>query len=246
MSSNESVETGSPLSWVGKFEYKGGKDGEMKPPQNSDVSSMEKEHTHNSQHMNKNTIEDHDKKPASCMQQVRALVRKNFLNKIRTPISTFLELLSPAIFMLILVLGYNLSEERYRDAGTYSQLVFDLPNPVITSSILNILGVSDVVNTLGDFKIDARRILHPGLTKLNILLDKNDDFSFDYDESNISFFDEYYDETFRTKHINRISRMLQNFNETEIESGFDDDISGYEDVYNSFEDLRREVRFCIM
>lgn len=74
----------------------------------------------------------------SWHQQTRALLYKNLLLKTRTPIATFLELFSPALFMYILVLGYTLSEIRFKEARTYASWEFDFPSPLVTSLLENL------------------------------------------------------------------------------------------------------------
>ena len=66
---------------------------------------------------------------APGMVQVSALLRKNFLTKLRTPVATFFELFSPLLMMLILSAAYTLSEVQYRDAATYYSLTVDIPGP---------------------------------------------------------------------------------------------------------------------
>lgn len=66
---------------------------------------------------------------ASGLVQILSLLWKNFLTKMRTPLATFFEFLSPLLMMLILAAAYQLSEIEYRDAATYASLSFDLPGP---------------------------------------------------------------------------------------------------------------------
>lgn len=77
----------------------------------------------------------------SLTQQIIALVRKNLINKLRTPVETMLELFSPAVFMLILVVGYNLNEEHRRFAlmREYTAWKLDLPNEILSTALLDLL-----------------------------------------------------------------------------------------------------------
>lgn len=195
-----------------------------------------------------NTSND-EYKPASCFQQTRALVRKNFLNKIRTPVSTFLELLSPAIFMLILVLGYSLSEERNVSSRSYAKWEFDFPNEVLTTSLLSFIGASGVVGNVLDGirdgissgmsgQLPQRSLLERKLSTLDHLFDYDE---FDYDE-NDSAIHNSDDPSLQWHKIHQLSRMLQSDNTTGEGIVDDDDlVGGYEAVAQSFESLRREV-----
>jgi hypothetical protein len=66
---------------------------------------------------------------ASGFVQIVALLWKNFLTKLRTPVSTFFEFLSPLLMMLILAAAYTLSDIQYRDARTYASISLDFPGP---------------------------------------------------------------------------------------------------------------------
>jgi hypothetical protein len=209
-----------------------------------------------------NNIDDNEEysyQPASCMAQTTALVRKNLLNKIRTPTSTIFELFSPALFMMVLVLGYSLSEESFRDEGIYSSWDFSLPNPVLTSSLFSILGdsvdVDNVIDELGGGGGSTnRRILSRNVDQQShSLLGKklsNLDFLFDYDESEeeegkVDLITDNSDHNLlnqQWKNIRKFSRRLQTDGNTTEEEYSDDDLAGnFEVVANSFEELRREV-----
>ena len=95
-------------------------------------------------------------------QQTSALLRKNLLLKTRAPIGTFLELFSPAIFMLILVFGYELSEIKYRDSKTYTSWDLDFPNEVWS----DLIGVDLEGAFLEDIEIDS--FLDSNNTDLNL------------------------------------------------------------------------------
>lgn len=191
-----------------------------------------------------NEEEEEEYEPASCMQQTITLVRKNLLNKKRTPVGTILELASPSIFMLILVLGYSLSEESYRDVGKYDEWDFDLPNDVLTGAVIDAISGGIGNNTL-DLLPSRRNLLERKLSKLNHL--------FDYDEADEL---EELDDTrvgnskshlFQWKTVHQISRMLQSNNDTQGEDEQDDGIDNesfeeYRDVAQSLNGIRNEVR----
>lgn len=65
----------------------------------------------------------------SGWMQVAALLRKNFITKSRTRASTFLELFSPMLMMLVLALAYQLVEVTSEEARMYSSISIDLPGP---------------------------------------------------------------------------------------------------------------------
>ena len=61
--------------------------------------------------------------------QIRAMLYKNALTKLRTPASTFLEIFTPCLMMLILVAAFSLSEVTYRQARSYATVRLDVPGP---------------------------------------------------------------------------------------------------------------------
>lgn len=63
--------------------------------------------------------------------QVRTLIGKNFLNKLRTPIGTFFEVFSPFLVMLILVAAFTLSEITTEEAMQYVTQNVSLPGSLI-------------------------------------------------------------------------------------------------------------------
>lgn len=65
-------------------------------------------------------------RPASGCAQLRAVLRKNARLKRRGWCTTCCEILSPALFCSILVLGYTLSDEVLFNASMYASLKFDL------------------------------------------------------------------------------------------------------------------------
>ncbi len=217
--------------------------------QNQPAPIMEQPSLHPLTRKEQPQIRDDEYKPASCFQQTRALVRKNLLNKIRTPVSTFLELLSPAIFMLILVLGYSLSEERNVSSRSYAELEFDFPNEVLTTSLLSFIGASGVVGNVLDAirdgvssgmsgQLPQRNLLERKLSTLDHLFDY-DEFDYDEHDSTIHNSD---DPSLQWHKVHQLSRMLQSDNTTE--EGFVDDddlVGGYEEVAQSLNSLRREV-----
>jgi ABC-2 family transporter protein len=72
-------------------------------------------------------------------RQFAALLHKNALIKLRTPIATSMEILSPVFIMLVLVLAYNLSETSNVPGQTYSVLEFSAPGPwidLLSSSVV--------------------------------------------------------------------------------------------------------------
>jgi hypothetical protein len=68
---------------------------------------------------------------ASGFAQVLALLRKNFLTKLRTPVATFFELGSPVMMMLILAAAYTLSDVVKRNEKMYASISLDFPGPWI-------------------------------------------------------------------------------------------------------------------
>ena len=190
-----------------------------------------------------NVVEEYE--PASCMQQTIALVRKNVLNKMRTPVGTVLELVSPALFILILVLGYSLSEEEFVEVGKYDEWEFDLPNQILTGALLGVLseGIGDSTDLPGNLTINSfagrRNLLEEKVSQF--------DFLFDYDsvDEEDALEDKRVDNSmnhlFQWKNVHQLSRMLQSGNETEEEASNDDDVSGFQEVGDSLNGLRREV-----
>ncbi len=183
---------------------------------------------------------DIEYEPASCMQQTMALIRKNLLNKLRTPAGSILELVSPAIFMLILVLGYSLSEEEFRDVGKYSEWEFDLPDERLTSAVIDAInGGGRNIEGLGDFTN-----LNSG-SRRNLVEQKLSYFDplYDLDEYEVEGGGNSNSRLFQWQNVHQISRMLQNGNETNgEEEDFDDEVGpGYEEITSSLNGLRKEV-----
>ena len=172
--------------------------------------------------------------PASCMQQTRALVRKNILNKVRTPMGTLLELLSPALFMWIPVLAFSLSEERVRSGGSYTQWEFNLPNSILASNILSVLGEKDFDI---DLNVDEliRQTERSWLEKKMSILD----FLFYYDDSD---FDGPF---FNWNNAHQFGRMLQSIEIFTEEEVFDDDFEGYENLTDTVVEFRRELSMLL-
>jgi len=77
--------------------------------------------------------------------QVRILLGKNFLSKLRTPMGTFLEILSPVLMILVLVIAFQLSEVTERGAQQYSTINFEFPGPWINlaDEVVNLLDIND-------------------------------------------------------------------------------------------------------
>lgn len=133
-------------------------------------------------------------RPVSLTQQTIALVRKNLINKLRTPVGTILELFSPAVFILILVLGYDLSEKNrtFASVQKYVDWEFDLPNEVISTVLSDIREESssnDIGSTVGLDKFHVQRnllryqahlsnnLFHEGGSRENLLINNIDDDS---------------------------------------------------------------------
>ena len=129
--------------------------------------------------LGKNSHQNHDERkdlgrgnefirPVSLMQQIIALVRKNLINKLRTPLGTILELFSPAVFILILVLGYDLGEKNrtFASAQKYVDWEFDLPNEAF-STVLS--GIRDESSSNGIGSSDGLGKFH---VRRNLLRDK--------------------------------------------------------------------------
>jgi hypothetical protein len=233
------------------------------PTTTSDENENQNKNIHVNANTNTNTNEianayANEYKPASCMQQTMALVRKNLLNKMRTPTGTILELISPALFMFILVLGYTLSDVNYRLERVYTQWRFDIPGGLIGSAITSVLGGVDLGDTvLGDLggvgeslgvqSSIASSLLEKKLSRFDYLFNEFDNYDNDGD---IEEGGESSNYPFTWKNVHHLSRMLQTSNlrnETEGEEEIDDDDdagAGYADVTNSFNDFRQEVRNC--
>ena len=64
---------------------------------------------------------------ASGAAQVKALMGKNLLTKIRTPGATLAELISPVLLMVVLWISYNMTDTMFFPAGYYHALNVDLP-----------------------------------------------------------------------------------------------------------------------
>ena len=63
---------------------------------------------------------------ASCSSQLTAILKKNGRLKRRGWCTTCCEIVSPALFCCILLLGYSLSEVFVINAGLYASLKFDV------------------------------------------------------------------------------------------------------------------------
>ena len=78
---------------------------------------------------------------ASCSSQLTAILKKNGRLKRRGWCTTCCEIVSPALFCCILLLGYSLSEVFVINAGLYASLKFDVapllynPSPNLTYSL---------------------------------------------------------------------------------------------------------------
>eukprot|EP00980_Cylindrotheca_fusiformis_P001021 scaffold276_cov132-Cylindrotheca_fusiformis.AAC.16 len=72
-----------------------------------------------------------ERSQASGWAQILALMRKNFLSKIRSPLATFFELLSPVALMLILAAAFTLSDITDEPAAIYVNPVIRLPGPFV-------------------------------------------------------------------------------------------------------------------
>jgi len=92
--------------------------------------------------------------------QVWALFRKNFLTKYRTPLTTFFEIFSPALMMLILVAAYILSEIEYQDASLYSTVFVDIPGPWLNLARSSAMDSNNARRSLQMRPEDARRKAH--------------------------------------------------------------------------------------
>jgi len=184
------------------------------------------------------TVED-EYKPASCMQQTLALVHKNLLNKIRTPVSFFFELFAPALFMWVLVLGYSLSEERSVSSSIYSNWKFDLADELLGTQLLGFLGINrnleGILNNSSASTGQRRTLSQQKMDKLNSI------FNADYDESENDASHLYSQDRFDWNDLNRLSRMLQDQNPDGGEVYYDDDIEDYEVIADSFKDFRKQL-----
>lgn len=70
---------------------------------------------------------EHETTSASGWTQVRALMEKNALTKVRTPGATIAEMLSPVLLCLVLFISYNLSEIVHYPAKYYHSINADFP-----------------------------------------------------------------------------------------------------------------------
>lgn len=64
---------------------------------------------------------------ASGAAQVKALLGKNLLTKVRTPGATLAELISPVLLMVVLWISYNMTDTMFFPARYYHALNVDLP-----------------------------------------------------------------------------------------------------------------------
>ena len=97
------------------------------------ASPSDEDDTHDSSTDHRARPQDAPQPPSTgfflALSQIRALVYKNFLTKLRTPFSTLLEIWTPVGMMLILVAAYGLSDITYKDAQTYSNITVAVPGP---------------------------------------------------------------------------------------------------------------------
>lgn len=86
-------------------------------------------------------VGERNREAAGCLMQTRALIMKNLLGKIRTPMPTFVELFSPVLMMLVLVAAYSLSSVIHKDARIYSDWTLDIPGGwgYIATSVFTLL-----------------------------------------------------------------------------------------------------------
>eukprot|EP00551_Chaetoceros_affinis_P007272 CAMPEP_0203672206 /NCGR_PEP_ID=MMETSP0090-20130426/7774_1 /ASSEMBLY_ACC=CAM_ASM_001088 /TAXON_ID=426623 /ORGANISM="Chaetoceros affinis, Strain CCMP159" /LENGTH=2044 /DNA_ID=CAMNT_0050537473 /DNA_START=44 /DNA_END=6178 /DNA_ORIENTATION=- len=202
---------------------------------NSAVSVEEKHANSASLH----TTDQSEYRPASCFQQTRALIAKNVLNKVRTPVGTLLEIISPALFMWVLVIGYGLSEERFRNMGSYAKWNFNIPNEVLGSNILSLLDEGlNGLNPIGGRQRE-RTLLEQKMSRLDFLSDYD---KYDNEEEESEFVDNSNGHLFQWKDAHQLVRMLQSIENTTEEVSDDDFSAGYETVAGSFEEFRRELR----
>lgn len=75
-----------------------------------------------------NSLEIRASRQRFCLgwMQLSGLLRKHACHKYRTPVSTLMELLSPVLMMLVLVLAYSLSEVTYKPEQNYSSIVVNV------------------------------------------------------------------------------------------------------------------------
>ncbi|CAM9550085.1 unnamed protein product, partial [Chrysoparadoxa australica] len=65
--------------------------------------------------------------PAPALQQLGALLKKNFKLKLKAPVSTLFEICSPLLVTFLLVLGYSLSEVIVVQQRDYTSLNLSVP-----------------------------------------------------------------------------------------------------------------------
>lgn len=85
-------------------------------------------------------------------QQFRALLHKNVLTKYRNPIATLMELVSPILLMLVLVLAFNLSKISHEPAAVYDTVNLSLPNltSLVPLLINNNTNNHNTINTINN------------------------------------------------------------------------------------------------
>ncbi len=207
------------------------------PPISSIRNEEESHHPRSTSFTEVSPVNQDEYQPASCMQQTRALIAKNLLNKVRTPMGTILELLSPALFMWVLVFGYSLSEERFRNMGSYAQWEFDLPNEILGSNILSL--IDETAQTSTNDRLRERSLLEQKMSRLNFLFDYDEN---EEDEEDVELISNYDGHLFQWKDAYQLVRMLQSTENSTEEEIFDDDFAAYETVASSFDGFRRELR----
>jgi len=80
------------------------------------------------------------------VEQTLALVEKNVLQKIRSPITTLFELTSPTLIVLLLVFLRNTSQSIHTDESIYASLALSLPGPILTQYLNFITETDDCEN----------------------------------------------------------------------------------------------------
>jgi hypothetical protein len=180
---------------------------------------------------------------ASGLVQVGALLWKNSLTKLRTPVSTFFEFCSPLLMMLVLAAAYTLSEIVYRDAKTYTSISLDIPGPWL-----------DIINPALDLFVDNQQ-----QTQRNL-------FQFDEEYIDRHAFrhrTEGYDASFgesmshklidRIKDISNSHRMLQTgdsggntTNNDPDQTNNDDNMEDFTQNYELLDNARQQVCLVVV
>jgi hypothetical protein len=178
------------------------------------------------------------RKQPSGFVQVLALLRKNLLTRYRTPTGTFFELFSPLLMLLILASAYTLSEVTYKDAKIYSSITLDIPGPWLdlvqsSSSILS----NEERRNIRSRQL-RRQVEQSSTEEWDGETDWNDIFSGLQDNVHRKLLDNLEPGPGEEPH----PRKLQFSDDDNVDDNAEEDVSGFEDVFDLLDEARRQVR----